>query len=321
MELIRGFHNITADHAGCVATIGNFDGVHLGHQAVLGQLAEQGAKLGLPVVVILFEPQPQEFFAGEAGAPPRLTRFREKIQTLRRYSVDRVVVLPFNRRLAAMEPEQFVRDLLVDGLGVKYLVVGDDFRFGHQRRGDYASLQAAGERYGFQVASMRSFMIGGERVSSTRIRRALARGDMALAEQLLGRVFRLSGKVVHGDQRGRQLGFPTANIDLHRLTLPVQGVFAVEAFGVEGEPVAGVANIGVRPTFCGKRPVLEVHLFDFEGDLYGRHVEVEILHKIRSERRFDSLDALVAQIDQDIETARDFFGGRIASAEGSLVAS
>ncbi len=313
MELIRGFHSLTPAHVGCVATIGNFDGVHLGHQAVLGQLAEQGAKLGLPTVVVMFEPQPQEFFCGAGDAPPRLTRFREKVQTLRRYSVDRIVVLPFNPQLAAMPAEQFIQRLLVDGLGVKYLVVGDDFRFGHKRQGDFELLQLAGKQHGFQVAAMRSFLVDGERVSSTRIRTALAAGDMALADQMLGRIFRLSGKVVKGDQRGRQLGFPTANINLHRRSLPLQGVFAVETYGVEGEPVAGVANIGVRPTFNGKRPVLEVHLLDFSGDLYGRHVEVEILHKIRSEKRFDSLDALVAQIDRDIERARDFFGRRVTA--------
>ncbi len=311
MELIRGFHNLTPAHVGCVATIGNFDGVHLGHQAVLGQLAEQAAELGLPTVVIMFEPQPQEFFCGPADAPPRLTRFREKVQTLRRYSVDRIVVLPFNRQLAAMPAEQFIETLLVEGLGVKYLVVGDDFRFGHRRRGDFALLQRTGRVAGFQVAAMRSFLVDGARVSSTRIRAALAAGDMALAEQMLGRTFRLSGKVVRGDQRGRQLGFPTANIDLHRLSLPVQGVFAVEAYGVEGEPVAGVANVGVRPTFNGKRPMLEVHLLDFSADLYGRHVAVDILHKIRSEERFDSLEALVQQIDRDIEVARRFFGRRV----------
>ncbi len=311
MKLTRGFHNLPRKAGACVATIGNFDGVHLGHQAVLGQLAEQGAKLGLPTVVIMFEPQPQEFFAGPDGAPPRLTRFREKVQTLRRYSVDRIVVLPFNSQIAAMSAEQFIQQLLLDGLGVKYLVVGDDFHFGSQRQGNYGLLQQAGGLHGFQVASMRSFMIDGDRVSSTRIRNALAEGNMSLAEQMLGRTFRLSGKVIQGDQRGRQLGFPTANIDLHRRALPVQGVFAVEAFGVEGEPVSGVANIGVRPTFNGKRPVLEVHLLDYSGDLYGRHVEVDILLKIRCEKRFESLNALTDQIDQDVAIARAFFGSRV----------
>jgi len=311
MKLIRGLHNLPIEADACVATIGNFDGVHLGHQAVLGQLAEQGAKLNLPTVVIMFEPQPQEYFSGADGALPRLTRFREKVQALRRYSVDRIVVLPFNRQIAAMPAEVFIQQLLVEGLAVEYLVVGDDFHFGFQRQGNYELLQRAGDRSGFQVASMRSFTIDGDRVSSTRIRNVLAEGDMASAEQMLGRTFRLSGKVIQGDQRGRQLGFPTANIDLHRRTLPVQGVFAVEAFGVKGEPVAGVANIGVRPTFNGKRPVLEVHLLDYSGDLYGLHVEVDILLKIRSEKRFDSLAALTGQIDQDVAVARAFFGSRV----------
>ncbi len=320
MELVRGLHNLTPAHAGCVATIGNFDGVHLGHQAVLGQLAEQGAKLGLPTTVVLFEPQPQEFF-DPAGAPPRLTRFREKIQALRRYSVERVVVLPFNARLAAMPAQAFVERLLVRGLGAKYLVVGDDFRFGHRRQGDFELLRREGRRHGFKVAAMRSFLVGGERVSSTRIRQALAQGEMALARQLLGRGFRLSGKVVAGDRRGRQLGFPTANIDLYRLSLPVQGVFAVEAYGIEGEPVAGVANVGVRPTFNGRRPVLEVHLLDFSSDLYGRHVEVEMLMKLRGERKFESLDALVEQIGRDIDAARAFFGNRPAATRDEARAS
>jgi riboflavin kinase / FMN adenylyltransferase len=309
MELIRGQHNLRPRHRGCVATIGNFDGVHLGHQAVLGQLAEKAADLHLPTTVITFEPQPAEFFRPDL-APPRLTRFREKFLALRRFSVDRVLCLPFTRALAAMPAENFVRDILAGTLGVRYLVVGDDFRFGRERRGDFAMLQAAGRELGFQVVNMHSFILDGARVSSTRVREALARGDLNEAEKLLGRPYRMSGRVAHGDKRGRSIGFPTANIHLHRRSSPVQGVFAVEVFGLEPEPLAGVANVGNRPTVDGTRTLLEVHLFDFAADVYGCHVHVDFLHRMRPERRFESFDALKAQIGQDARQARLFFQQR-----------
>ncbi len=309
MELIRGFHSLQPRHRGCVATIGNFDGVHLGHQAVLGQLAEAAGRFGLPTVVITFEPQPQEYF-GAAAQAPRLSRLREKLQALRRYAVDRVVCLPFNAALAQLTAQQFIQRLLVDGLAVRYLVVGDDFRFGRGREGDFAMLKAAGQRHGFQVVSMHSFCVDGERVSSTRVREALGRGDMATAAKLLGRGYRMSGRVARGEQLGRQLGFPTANIHLHRQAIPVRGVFAVEMFGIEGEPLAGVANVGVRPTVDGSRTLLEVHLFDFDQQIYGRYVEVVFLHKLRDEVRFASLDALKQQIGLDAVAARDYFARR-----------
>lgn len=309
MELIRGLHNLKPKHRGCVATIGNFDGVHLGHQTVLGQLAEAGARLGLPAVVVSFEPQPQEFFGGAANAP-RLTRLREKWLALRRYSVDRVLCLSFNKRFAELSAEQFIKRLLVDGLAVKYLVVGDDFRFGHHRSGDYTMLKQAGEEYGFQVVSMHSFEVDGERVSSTRVRQALAKGQIRTAEKLIGRSVRMSGRVSRGDQRGRELGFPTANIHLHRRATPLRGVFVVEMFGIKGEPIQGVANIGTRPTVDGTRSLLEVHLFDFAADIYGEYVEVVFLHKLRDEVRFASLDALKQQILLDADGARAFFSER-----------
>jgi riboflavin kinase/FMN adenylyltransferase len=309
MELIRGFHNLHPRHRGCVATIGNFDGVHLGHQAVLGQLAEAGGRLNLPTVVITFEPQPQEYF-GAVAETPRLTRLREKLQALRRYSVDRVLCLPFNQRLASLPAAEFVQKLLVEGLAVKYLVVGDDFRFGHQRQGDFAMLKQAGEQYGFQVVTMHSFQVDGERVSSTRVREALAQGDMRTAAKLLGRTYRMSGRVARGDQLGRDLGFPTANIHLHRQATPVRGVFAVEMFGIDGEPVQGVANVGTRPTMDGTRTLLEVHLFDFAADIYNAYVEVVFLHKLRDEVRFSSLEALKQQIALDVDAAQQFFTQR-----------
>ncbi len=306
MELIRGLHNLRPEHHGCVATIGNFDGVHLGHQAVLGQLADKAAQLGLPTAVITFEPQPQEYFS-RGDIPPRLTRLREKFKALRRYSVDRVLLLPFNRSLAEMEAEAFIQQVLVDGLGVHYLVVGDDFRFGKGRRGDFDMLKRAGAEHGFEVVTMHTFEIGGSRVSSTRIREALQVGDLQLAEQLLGRPYRMCGRVAHGNKLGRTIGFPTANIFLHRKKTPVDGVFAVEMFGVEGEPVAGVANVGTRPTIDGTRSLLEVHLFDFSADIYGEYVFVDFLQRIREERRFDSFDALKAQIQLDVAAADEFF--------------
>ena len=306
MELIRGLHNLRPRHRGCAATIGNFDGVHLGHQAVLGQLSERAAELGLPMVLVTFEPQPQEFFS-PATAPPRLTRLREKLEALRRYAVERVLVLRFDARLAALTADQFIQRVLVEGLDVRYLVVGDDFRFGRGRAGDFRLLQETGAREGFQVVNMHTFAIGGERVSSTRVRTALAQGDLEAAEALLGRPYRISGRVAAGEQRGRTIGFPTANIHLHRHQSPLQGVYAVELFGLEQEPLPGVANLGRRPTVGGTRLQLEVHLFDFDQQIYGRNVHVNFLRRIRDERTFESFDALRRQIDADAAQARAFF--------------
>ena len=305
MQIIRNILNLKPHHHGCVATIGNFDGVHLGHQAVLGQLAEKADKLCLPLTVVTFEPQPEEFFRPEQ-APPRLTRFREKVQALRRYAVDRVLVLRFNKDFSQQSPDEFIQRLLVKGLGVKYLVIGDDFRFGKDRAGDFVMLQAAGAKHGFEVVNMHTFMLDDERVSSTRVREALGEGDLNGAEKLLGRIYRMSGRVAHGDKKGRTIGFPTANIHLHRIATPLRGVFAVELFGLEGEPLPGVANLGTRPTVGGMRTLLEVHLFDFEGEIYGKHVHVDFLRKLRDERRFDSFDDLKAQIRRDADQARAF---------------
>jgi riboflavin kinase/FMN adenylyltransferase len=308
MELIRGIHNLRPRHHGCAATIGNFDGVHLGHQAVLGQLSERAVDLRLPVTVITFEPQPREYFTPER-VPSRLTRLREKVEALRRFGVERVLCLHFGPYLAGLSPTEFIRIVLLDGLGVKYLVVGDDFRFGWKRAGNFALLQRAGAAHGFQVVNMHTFDIDGARVSSTRVREALEAGDLDGAERLLGRPYRMSGRVAHGDKRGRTIGFPTANIFLHRTATPVQGVFAVELFGIEGEPARGVANVGNRPTVDGTRSLLEVHLFDFQGDIYGCHVQVEFLHKLRPERRFESFEALKRQIEVDVARARSWFDG------------
>lgn len=308
MQVIRGLHNLRAEHRGCVATIGNFDGVHLGHQAVFRNLRERAAAFGLPTTVVTFEPQPQEFFAPDA-APARLTRMREKLQALKDAGIDRVVLLEFGRKLASMSAREFVQQLLVDGLDVKFLYVGDDFRFGRGRVGDIKLLRQVGEAHGFEVANMNTFMDGEARVSSTRIREALVQGNLDLAERNLGRPYQICGRVAHGDARGRTIGFPTANIDLHRKVSPVHGVFAVMVHGLAEGSLPGVANIGNRPTVTGdSRYLLEVHLFDFSRVIYGEHVRVEFRKWLRDERRFESFDALRQQIEQDAAQARAFFG-------------
>ncbi len=314
MELIRGLHNLRPRHRGCVATIGNFDGVHLGHKAVLDQLADKAHALSVPALVMIFEPQPQEFFAPEK-VPARLTRLREKLRALDLDQVNRVLCVRFDARFAAISAAEFVQGILVDGLGVRYVVVGDDFRFGHARQGDFQFLQASGRQHGFEVGRRDTFSTDGARVSSSRVRYALERGDLEGAARLLGYVFNMTGRVAHGDKRGRTIGYPTANIYLHRRSVPLQGVFAVRVAGVDQQPLAGVANVGVRPTVGGLRlPILEVHLFDFNGDIYGRHVRVDFLHRIREEKRFASLDELKAQIRGDEQEAREYLGGK--GAEG-----
>ncbi|HCT7984757.1 TPA: bifunctional riboflavin kinase/FAD synthetase [Serratia liquefaciens] len=307
MELIRGIHNIRARHHGCVLTIGNFDGVHRGHQALLEQLKQEGQRLGLPVMVMIFEPQPLEMLAADK-APARLTRLRDKAKYLAQAGVDYLLCVKFDPRFAANTAQAFVADLLVEKLGVKFLMVGDDFRFGATRQGDFPLLQKAGKEYGFEVISTPTFREGDQRISSTAIRNALRDDDLAQAETLLGHPYSISGRVVHGDELGRTIGFPTANLPLKRLVAPVKGVYAVEVYGLGPEPLPGVANIGTRPTVAGVRQQLEVHLLDVTMDLYGRHIDVVLRAKLRNEQRFASLDALKQQIANDVVTARKFFG-------------
>ena len=307
MKFIRGIHNLNEQHRGCVLTIGNFDGVHRGHQALMSRLCEEGRKRNLPVVVMVFEPQPLELFAGDK-APARLTRLREKLRYLAEAGVDKVLCVRFDRRFAALSAQSFISELLVEKLDVKYLAVGDDFRFGAGRQGDFLLLQKAGAEYGFDVVSTETFCDGGKRISSTAVRQALAADDLALAQSLLGHPFSISGRVVHGDALGRTLGFPTANLPLRRSVSPVKGVYAVEVRGLTPEPLPGVANIGTRPTVKGLRQQLEVHLLDINMDLYGRHIDVVLKQKIRNEQRFASLEALKEQIAKDVVTARQFFG-------------
>lgn len=304
MRVIRGLHNLRSEHGGSVATIGNFDGVHLGHQAVFRALHTEGRRLGVPATVITFEPQPLEFFAPER-APSRLTRLREKLGAMRDTGVERVLILEFGRRLAEMSADAFIDTLLVERLAIAHLYVGDDFRFGKGRQGDVGLLRAAGERHGFTVDSMETLAIEGARVSSTRIRDALSRGDLVDAARCLGRTYAICGRVAHGDKRGRTIGFPTLNIDLHRRVSPLRGVFAVRVAGVDDVVLPGVANIGTRPTVTGDtRYLLEVHLFDFDRDIYGAHLTVEFISRIRDEKKFESFEALKAQIQRDAEAAR-----------------
>ncbi|MFM2664342.1 bifunctional riboflavin kinase/FAD synthetase [Vibrio mediterranei] len=303
MELIRGIHNLKSQHHGCVLTIGNFDGVHLGHQRVLEQVKKKALLLGLPAVVMTFEPQPMELFAKDK-APARLTRLRDKFELLEAMDLDRLLCVNFNRRFASMSPESFIKDLLVNKLGVKFLVIGDDFRFGKGREGNFDMLKKAGEEFGFEVVNTASFCVEDTRVSSTAIRQALASDHLDESAEMLGRHYTLSGRVAHGQKLARDFGFPTANISLKRYVSPVRGVYAVQVYGVDSQPLPGIANVGKKPTVAGITPDLEVHIFDFEGNLYGKQIEVALLHKIRDEKKFESLELLKQQIELDADVAR-----------------
>lgn len=337
MEIIRGLHNIRPEHRGIVLTIGNFDGVHHGHKMLLAHLAAKGLELNVKSMLITFEPQPREFFAGES-VPARLTRFREKMTLLMGTELDQVLLMPFNQATANLSADTVVENLLVQRLDVRYLVVGDDFRFGQGAGGDYAMLKDAGDRHGFGVSHMGTLRYEHDRVSSSRVREVLAGGDFPQAEQLLGHPYFIMGNVVYGRQLGRQLGVPTANIKLQRYKAALEGVYAVSITGAERSDVqdsevqdsevqaseaqnkeaqgqgpagasfyTGIANIGVRPTVDGKEPLLEVHIFDYNGNLYGQLLTVTFHQKLRDEQTFAGLDELKAQIDLDIAIAKQWF--------------
>ena len=314
MEIIRGLHNIRPEHRSTVLTIGNFDGVHHGHKMLLAHLAAKGLELNVKSMLITFEPQPREFFAG-SSVPARLTRFREKMTLLMGTDLDQVLLLPFNEATANLSANTVVENLLVERLDVRYLVVGDDFRFGQGAGGDYAILKEAGDRHGFGVSHMGTLRYEHDRVSSTRVREVLTDGDFPQAEQLLGHPYFIMGNVVYGRQLGRQLGVPTANIRLQRYKAALEGVYAVSITGAapngqsQGQPTfyTGIANIGVRPTVDGKEPLLEVHIFDYDGNLYGQFLTVTFHRKLRDEQTFAGLDELKAQIELDIRTAKQWF--------------
>jgi len=307
MELIRGLHNLRPAHRGCVATIGAFDGVHIGHQAVIGHLLEKSAEFDLPAAIIVFEPLPREYFS-PVQAPARIMSFWEKCRELETLGVDRVLRIRFNEQFRRMSAQQFVDDVFVAGLGVRYVVLGDDFRFGSDRQGDYKFIQQQGKRYGYDAGPTPTRLIDGERVSSTRIREALENANFAEAEGLLGRPYSISGKVIYGRQLGRTLGTPTANLELRRLRAPLSGVYVVEVSGAGLEAAQGVANVGVRPTVDDSiKANLEVHLLDREIGLYGQHIEVTFRHKLREEQKFGSVQELIENIARDIENTRAWF--------------
>jgi riboflavin kinase/FMN adenylyltransferase len=315
MELIRGLHNVRARHAGCVLTIGAFDGLHLGHQALIRCVLERSRTLGAPSAVLSFEPTPREYFARSAP-PARLTRFREKVDALQEFGIERFVCARFNEALRRMEPDAFVREVLVNALGVKHIVVGHDFKFAKNSAGRVDTLRSAGATFGFEVTEVPPFELDGERVSSSKVREALAAGDMPRAATLLGRPYRMTGKVVHGGKLGRQLGFPTANLRMHRRVPPLAGVFAVRVHGAGLQAADAVANLGTRPVVNGAEPLLEVHVFDFEGDLYRQYLHVDFIARLRDEQSFASLDALVAQMREDAVQARAALAGDQRTADG-----
>jgi len=324
MQVFRGFnHPALAQY--CALTVGNFDGVHRGHQAMLALLRSEAQQRGVPSCVLTFEPHPRDYFAKLVRqpdlAPARVGTFRDKIADLAHSGVDQVVVLPFNAALAAQSPQTFVQRVLIDGLGARYVLVGDDFRFGAERTGDYTLLDAAGTAHGFDVARMNSYEVHGLRVSSSAVREALFRGDMDDAARLLGRPYRVSGHIVHGRKLGRTLGFRTLNLRFAHWKPASSGIFVVQVHGLDAKPVAGVANFGVRPSLDandvnGGRVLLETHCLDWPAALgsegaYGKIVSVELLHKLHDELKYDGLEALTKGIEHDCIEARAWLAARI----------
>ena len=304
MRITHGFRPLGTPHA---VTIGNFDGLHLGHQAMLARLQDVARTRTLPSCVLSFEPHPREFFTPDQ-APARLSSLREKAECLQRMGIDRLHVLRFDRAFSALTAESFIEQVLGRTLQARYVLVGDDFRYGAKRAGDFTLLKKAGVSLGFDAEFLPTVEVAGERSSSTAVRQALAAGELEHATRLLGRPYSISGRVVHGDKLGRDIGFPTANIQLKHNRPPLQGIFAVELYGLNGELLPGVASLGKRPTVKGADavPVLEVHLFDFKADIYGRRVRVDFLHKLRDEEKYPDLDTLVAQIRRDVDNAKQF---------------
>lgn len=311
MQFIRGLHNLAQYKAafsqGCVLTIGNFDGVHLGHQSVLHQVQQLATQNRLPSVVMIFEPLPIEYFAQDK-APVRLMNLREKLMAFQQTQIDYVLLMPFNQSFFELTASDFVEQILVNQLNVKHLVEGKDFRFGHQRQGDFSLLVEMGQRFGFTVTDLSTYLIDALRVSSTRIRQALSIPDLPMSETLLGRPFSFNGRVIHGKKLGRQIGFRTLNLNPKRDKMPVSGVYAVKVAGIAERDWEGVANIGVRPTVNGLRPSIEVHLFNWQKDLYGCHVTVKLAAFIRAEKKFDGIEALTQQIRRDAQQARAYLG-------------
>lgn len=300
MEIIRGLYNLRNRFKQCVITLGNFDGIHLGHQALISRLKEVGEQKQLPTVVMLFEPQPLEFFNREQ-APSRLTSFQEKCTFLEALDIDYILVIPFNQTFANMSAQTFIEQGLIKQLMAQYIIIGDDFRFGAKRLGGFGLLKQYADKGAFEVENLATYIIDGQRVSSTAIRQALLDDDFVQTRMLLGRAYTIQGRVIHGNQLARQLGFPTANILLHRKKPALHGVYFVKVKNIiSSQYDMGIANIGIRPTINGKTAVLEVNIFDFNQDIYGQYLDVEFIEKIRDEVKFASLAALQTQIKQDI---------------------
>jgi riboflavin kinase/FMN adenylyltransferase len=307
MKIVRGLTNARPSDRGCVLTIGNFDGMHLGHEEIVRQLLVRGREHALPTALLTFEPNPREYF-DPANAPARLMRLRDKAARLAELGVDRLILLKFDERLRSWDGSAFIERVLVEALGVRHIVIGSAFRFGKGRSGTVGLLRSAGKVLGFGVDEVGAVEVDGERVSSTRIRAALARGDLATARRLLGRDYRMTGRVMEGRRLGRTLGYATANLRLHRRVSPVSGVFAVRVLGAGDGPMPGVASVGSRPTVGGGEILLEAHVFDWQGDLYGRYLGVDFVTKLREESKFPDLDALVARMHVDAREARQILG-------------
>lgn len=306
MHIIRGLYNLSGFTTPCVATIGNYDGVHKGHQVLIKELLKAAEEFNLPPLLITFEPQPNEFFNPKAIAP-RLMRLREKALALEKIGLENILFIRFDNAFAEINAQDFIEKILVKDLNIKHLIVGDDFRFGKGRVGDTALLEQFGKTNGFSTKVISAITWNGQRISSTEIRKALNQSDLEKAEAMLGKPFGMSGRVAHGDKRGRIIGFPTANIFLHRRAVPISGVYAVKVLGLGEGVVYGVANVGTRPTVDGTRSLLEVHLFDFERTIYGVHLYVEFVKKLREEKKYESFEELKLQIFKDAEEARRFF--------------
>ncbi len=324
MQIFRGFHHHQLAKA-CALTIGNFDGVHRGHQAMLALLKNEARHRGVPSCVMTFEPHPRDFFAKQHQqpdlAPARIATLRDKLNELRACGIDQCVVLPFDKAFASQQPEAFIEQVLVKGLGVKYVLVGDDFRFGAKRAGDYAMLDAAGTAHGFDVARMNSYEVKNLRVSSSAVREAMGRGAMQEVAQLLGRPYAISGHVVHGRKLGRELDCRTLNLRFTHWKPAAGGIFVVQVHGLAEQPLAGVANLGIRPSLHasdvnGGRVLLETHCLDWPASLgaeggYGKIIRVELLHKLHDELKYDGLDALMQGIHKDCDDARAWLAARI----------
>lgn len=310
MNVFRGPTPFSAGPA-CALSIGNFDGVHRGHRALLKQLVEGAKERDLVSCVMTFEPHPKEFFAPEQ-APPRIMNLRDKLAAFSKIGIDRVVVEHFNSAFARLSPEEFVSEIIVKRLNAKWILIGDDFCYGAKRAGNFASLKAAGQQYGFEVSSIQTILENGERISSSSLRAALANGDMLQAEKLLGRPYGISGHVIHGQKLGRTLGFPTLNLavanHLHHRKPATTGIFTAQVIGLSEKPLPAVASLGVRPTVEDQgRVLLETHIFDYQQDVYGKIITVELLEKIRDEAKYDDLDTLTNAIAADAAHARNYF--------------